>query len=241
MDILQPGGQLKSVITPWPFAQWGLDIVGPLPRETGQRQYLLVAIDYFTKWVEAEALATIKTDNVIQFIWKNIICRYGVPESIITDNGTQFASMDFADYCAEQGIKLKFAPVDHPQCNGQVEATNKTLVSGLKKRLGDAKGAWVDELSHVLWAHRTMYKTATGESPYALAFGTEAVIPAEMAMGSHRTQYLQHEENEQLLQLNLDLVEEAREKAYMRNLELKRRSANFYNKRVNTRKFQVSI
>lgn len=172
-----------------------MDLVGPLPRAPGQRKFLIVAINYFSKWVEAEPLVTIATEKVKQFIWRSIICRYNVPESIVTDNGAQFASHDFQDYCAKYRIKVKYASVEYLQCNGQVEAVNKTIVKGLKKRLDDTKGRWPNESNDVLWAHRTVYKTATGETPYNLVYGVDAVIPAEVSLISHRVANYELEEN----------------------------------------------
>ena len=88
-------GSFKFYNSPWPFAQWGLDILGPFPRATGNRQFVLVAVDYFTKWVEAEALANIQDVDVKKFVWKNIVMRFGVPDPLITDNGLQFDSKAF--------------------------------------------------------------------------------------------------------------------------------------------------
>ena len=85
-----PAEELHSNITPWPFAKWGLDIVGELPRSPGGKRYVLLATDYFTKWVEAEAYATVNKADTINFIWKNIICRYGIPRELHADHGTQF-------------------------------------------------------------------------------------------------------------------------------------------------------
>jgi len=86
--VHQPASELRSLTSPWPFAQWGMDIVGPLPTAAGNRKYLLVATDYFTKWIEAEPLANIRDADMIRFIWRNIITRFGIPRTIITDNGT---------------------------------------------------------------------------------------------------------------------------------------------------------
>ena len=90
--IHQPAGHLNPINSPWPFAQWGLDILGPFPQATGNRRFFLVAVDYFTKWAEAEALANIRDMDVKKFVWKNIITRFGVPDSLISDNGLQFDS-----------------------------------------------------------------------------------------------------------------------------------------------------
>ena len=86
-SIHQPGGILNSLSSPWPFAQWSLDIVGPFPRAVGNKKYLLVGTDYFTKWVEAEPLANIRDVDAKRFIWKNIVTRFGVPHVLISDNG----------------------------------------------------------------------------------------------------------------------------------------------------------
>ena len=87
-----PAEKLMMIASLWPFAQWGIDIVGPLPQGKGQVKFLLVAIDYFTKWVEAETLAKITEARIRSFVWKNIICRFGIPRTITTDNGRQFNS-----------------------------------------------------------------------------------------------------------------------------------------------------
>ena len=100
-----PAERLTTITSPWPFAQWGIDIVGPLPRGKGQVKFLLVVIDYFTKWVEAEALSTITEAKIQSFVWKNIICRFGIPQIIILDNGQQFNSQGFKDFCSSLGIK----------------------------------------------------------------------------------------------------------------------------------------
>ena len=96
---------LISLASPWPFAQWGIDIVGPLPTTPTQKKLLLVAIDYFSKWIEFEAFSSIKDKDVTQFIWKNIVCRFGIPGSIVFDNGPQFNSRVYRNFCQELNIK----------------------------------------------------------------------------------------------------------------------------------------
>ena len=105
--------RMTMITSPWPFAQWGIDIVGPLPLGKGQVKFLLVAIDYFTKWVEAEALTTIMESRIQSFVWKNIICRFGIPLTIISDNGRQFNSQGFRDFCSSLGIKNQFSSSGH--------------------------------------------------------------------------------------------------------------------------------
>ena len=110
----------------------------------------MVGTNYFTKWVEAEPLANIRDVDAKRFIWKNIVTRFGVPCTLISENGLQFDSKSFRRYCCNLGITNRYSTPAYPQRNGQAEAVNKVIVSGLKKRLDDAKGKWVEELSHVL-------------------------------------------------------------------------------------------
>ena len=139
--IHQPAGYLNQVSSPWPFTQWGLDILSPFPRVTSNRTFFLVAVDYFTKWTKAEALANI------------IVTRFGVPDSLVSDNGLQFDSKAFHEFCSNLGIKNKYSTPAYPQSNGQAEVVNKTIMNGLKKRLEGTKGKWAKELPNVLWTY----------------------------------------------------------------------------------------
>ena len=134
--------RLTTISSPWPFAQWGIDIVGLLPQGKGQVKFLLVAINYFTKWVEVESLVTIIEAKIQNFIWKNIICKFGISWTIISDNRRQFDSQSFRDFCSSLGIKNQFLSSGHPQVNGQMEVTNRTLLKIIKAKLDYAKGAW---------------------------------------------------------------------------------------------------
>ena len=207
-NIHQPGRVLNPLSNPWPFAQWGLDIVGPFPKAVGNKKYLLVCIDYFTKWVEAEPLANIRDVDVRRFIWKNIVTRFGVPNVLILDNGLQFDSKVFRKYCSDLGIKNKYSTPVYPQGNGQAEAVNKVIMNGLKKRLDDTKGRWVEELPHVLWTYWTTPRKSTGETPFSMTYGVEAVIPLENSFPAMRSSAFTSDGNNELLKTNLDLIEE---------------------------------
>ena len=117
-----PPEELKSIYSPWPFHTWGIDILGPFPLAIRQMKYLVVANEYFTKWIEAEPVAQITAHKIESFVWKNIVCRFGVPKRLVSDNGTQFASHLLKKLCEEVGIQQVFASVEHPQTNGQVES-----------------------------------------------------------------------------------------------------------------------
>ena len=127
--------ELKQMQNPWPFAVWGIYLIRSLPTGKEGVKYAVVAVDYFTKWVEAEPLASRTTKKVLDFVVKNSICRFGLPAKIVSDNGTQFDSDVFTDFCARHGIQKSFSAIAHPQANRQVEAVNKTLKDTLKKRL----------------------------------------------------------------------------------------------------------
>ena len=172
--------ELHNIISPWLLAIWGMDIIGPFSPGKGQTKFLLVGVDYFTKWIEAEPLASISTKNVQNFVWRSIVCRFGVPHTIITDNGRQFIDRGLQSFYDDLGIKSITTSVEHPQTNGQAEAANKVILNELKKRLGKAKGQWTEELIEVLWAYRCTPQTTTQETPYNLTYGTEAMIPVEM-------------------------------------------------------------
>ncbi|XP_022880798.1 uncharacterized protein LOC111398075 [Olea europaea var. sylvestris] len=134
-----PAEQQTVVFGVCPFFQWVMDILGPLPLSKGQRKFLLVAVDYFTKWVEAEPLATITTTKIQGFVWKNIICRFGIPRVIITDNGKQFDNHSFRAFCTSYHIDHRLTLVAHPKANGQAKVTNRTILWDLKTRLEKEK------------------------------------------------------------------------------------------------------
>ncbi|KAL5573500.1 hypothetical protein UlMin_023097 [Ulmus minor] len=142
--IHQPADKLNSVLSPWPFAKWGIDLIGPLPLGKYRMKFAVVAIDYYTKWVEVEPLSEITEARTTSFVWKNIVCRFGIPHSLVSDNGTQFDSAGLKKLCSELGIKKHFSSVAHPQSNGQVEAVNKTIKRNLERKLEGLKNAWVE-------------------------------------------------------------------------------------------------
>jgi hypothetical protein len=144
---------------------------------------MLVALDKFTKWVEAAPVTTQDSTATINFI-KSIVFRFGVPHNIITNNGMNFMSKEFKNYCESMGIKLNFASVPHPKTNGQVKKANDLICNRIKKRLlaplEKSKHAWVDELPSVLWSLRTMPNAATQDTPFFLVHGAEVVLPVEI-------------------------------------------------------------
>nr|GEY33030.1 hypothetical protein [Tanacetum cinerariifolium] len=227
-----PQQPLTLITAPWSFYKWGIDIAGPFPKGPGKVKFLIVAMDYFTKWVKAKAVATITDRQVKRFVWDNIVCRFGIPDEIISDNGKQFADNPFKDWCDKLNITQRFASVKHPQSNGLVERANRSLGEGIKARLGEGNKNWVEELPHILWAHRIMIKSSHGDTPFSLTYGTEAVIPAEIEMPTYRTAAVDVVNNDKELRLNLDLLEERRECAAVCEARAKSKMIKYYNARV---------
>ena len=235
--IRQPSEELTPMTAPWSFAQWGLDIIGPFPTALRQLKFLVVGIDYFTKWVEVEPLATITEKSICSFVWRNIICRYGIPRVLVSNNGKQFDNSAFRDFCLELGIKNHYSSPAHPQANGQVEVTNRTLLKIIKTRLEGAKGIWPNELPSILWAYRTTTRTMTREIPFRLTYGSDAVILAEVGLTSYRVENYTEDKNEEAMRLQLDLVDEARATAEQRLARYQNLMSKHYNSKVRHRDF----
>ncbi|KAJ9551384.1 hypothetical protein OSB04_015429 [Centaurea solstitialis] len=232
-----PSEPLHSVLIPWPFMRWGMDIVGKLPPAPGQKVFLLVLTDYFSKWIEAAAFSQVRDKEVISFIQTNIIYRFGVPSEITCDNGSQFISERTRKFCDERGIKLITSTPRYPQSNGLAESSNKTIINSIRKRLKAAKGRWVEELPSVLWANRTTPRTSTGQTPFSLVYGCEAVLPIEshVPVARHRT----IEQNSIDLCHDIDALEELREKAFQKMASQKAMVERYFNKKVKIKVFQV--
>nr|ABA99783.1 retrotransposon protein, putative, unclassified [Oryza sativa Japonica Group] len=218
-QIHQPAQALQIIPLSWPFAVWGFDILGPFRQAPGGFEYLYVAIDKFTKWPEAYPVVKIDKHSALKFI-KGITARFGVPNRIITDNGTQFTSELFGDYCEDMGIKLCFASPAHPRSNGQVERANAEILRGLKTKtlniLKKHDDSWIEELPAVLWANRTTPSRATGETPFFLVYGAEAVLLSELTLRSPRATMYCEADQDQLRRDDLDYLEERRRRAALR-------------------------
>lgn len=151
----------------------------------------MVAVDYFTKWAEAKPLVEITKQKT-----PNFVCRFGIPQAIVTDNGKQFDNPRFRGLCQSLGIKNLFSSPAHLQANRQVVAINKIIKHHLKTKLEKHKGAWANLLPFILWFYRTMHTITTRETPYSLVFGMEVVVPVEIGMPSYRVQHFQPKQNE---------------------------------------------
>jgi hypothetical protein len=195
-------------------------MVGPLQIAPSGFTHLLVVVDKFMKWVEAKPIRKLDGKTALKFV-KDIVVRFGIPHSIITDNGTGLSQGEVEEYCHHNRIRLDLASMAHPQSNGQVEWTNGLIMSGIKPRLEAplhrAAGAWVEELPSVLWSLRTMPNRSTGLTPFFLIYGAEAILPSDVQYDSPRVEAYKEEDAEASRQLSVDLLEEERDLATQRS------------------------
>jgi hypothetical protein len=146
-----------------------------------------VATDYFTKWVEAIPIKTVTTGNMIDFVNEHIVYRFGIPQTITTNQGSQFTSGEFEEYANSLGIKLLNSSPYYAQANGQAEAANKGIIKLIKRKIDESPKRWHMVLNEALWAYRMACHRATNVSPYQLVYGHDAILPWELRTGSKRT------------------------------------------------------
>jgi hypothetical protein len=185
----QAPSQPTQLITPsWPLQRWDIDIVGPLTTAQGNYKFAVVAVEYFTKSIEAKPLVNLAAAGLKRFFWQNIICRFGVPREITIDNAKQFDCHLFKDFCYQMGIEVAFKSIYHPQSNGAVENANTLIFIAIKKILeSQSKGKWAEELLRAVWSHNTSLCRAIKFTPFKLLYGEEPVTPEEIKLRSTRT------------------------------------------------------
>jgi transposase InsO family protein len=213
-----PAHVLQTIPVTWPFAVWGLDIVRPLRKALGGYTHLLVALDKFSKWVEVRPITNLRAEQAVTF-FTDIIYRFGVPNSIITDNGSQFTGRKLLEFCDKFHIRVDWAVVAHPQTNGQVERANGMILQGLKARIFDKLNKsgrkWLQELPAVVWCLRATPSRATGFTPFFLVYGAEAILPTDLEYGSPRVRGYDEGANQRAHEDSLDQLDEARTMALM--------------------------
>nr|KYP33936.1 Transposon Ty3-I Gag-Pol polyprotein [Cajanus cajan] len=175
----------------------------------------------------------------LQELFKNVVCRYGVPQVLVSDNGTQFMSARVREFCQGIDIRMTFTSVEHPQSNGQAESANKIILAGLKRRVQDSGASWVEELPRVLWSYHTTVHSSTRDTPFNSVYGTDAMIPIEITKPSVRTTTFSEEESDQGRRVDLDLIAKTRERARINQVVAHRRAAFKYNTKVVPRDFIV--
>ncbi|XP_070050028.1 uncharacterized protein [Nicotiana tomentosiformis] len=174
------------------------------------------AARYSFKGVNSSPYQKIGKREVVDFLWENIICKFEITKEIACDNGPQFIGAKVTKFLEYLNIKRVTSSPYHPSTNGHEETTNKVIIQNLKKRLEAAKGKWPEELPGVLWAYRTNGKSSTGETLFSLVYGAEALIPVEVGEPTLRYFRANEEANNEAMLVNLELLEERRNLAYIR-------------------------
>jgi transposase InsO family protein len=237
-----PTYKLVTIPPTWPFACWGLDMIGPLPTATGGFNRVLVVIDKFTKWIEVKPVTCPKADRVLDFLDK-LVHRYGLPHRIITDLGSNFNNHQFWEYCENSGINVRYVSVAHPRANGQVERANGMVLDALKKRLHDTAntkgGKWIKELPNALWGLCTQPSKPTGQSPYFLVYGSEAIQPADVMWDSPAVEQYDEGISEDSRRVDIDGLEEARCAALVQSARYLEGIRRYHDRNVKEHSFNV--
>ncbi|GJR87398.1 reverse transcriptase domain-containing protein [Tanacetum coccineum] len=214
--------------------------MGPFPSSHGNK-YILVAIDYLSKWVEAKALPTNDARVVVKFL-KSLFARFGTPRAIISDRGTHFCNDQFAKVMSKYGVTHRLATAYHPQTSGQVEVSNRGLKRILERTVGENRASWSDKLDDALWAFRTAFKTPIGCTPYKLVYGKSCHLPIEL---EHKAYWALKHANFDLKtagdhrKLQLNELNELRDQAYENSLIYKERTKKLHDSKIKNRIFNV--
>jgi hypothetical protein len=206
----------------------------------GGYTHLLVAIDKFSKWVEVRPITNLGAEQAVTF-FTDIVYRFEVPNSIITNNGSQFTGRKFLEFCDKFHIRVDWAAVAHPQTNGQVERANCMILQGLKPRIVDRVNKfgrkWFQELPTVVWSLRTTPSRATGFIPFFLVYGTEAILPTDLEYGSPRVRSYDEGANQRACEDLLDHLDEARVVALMHSARYQQTLRRYQARKVRRRDF----
>ena len=217
-------------------------MIGPLPTAPGGFNRVLVAIDKFTKWIEVKAVTCAKADRVLDFL-DEIVHRYGLPNRIITDLGSNFNNHQFWEYYENNKIDVQYVSIAHLWANGQVERANGMVLDALKKRLHDAVntkgGKWIKELPNALWGLRTQPTKPTGQSPYLLVYGSKAIIPADIMWQSPAFEQYDESVTEEARRVDIDSLEEARCVALVQSARYLEGIRRYHDHNIKERTFNI--
>nr|GEW37936.1 reverse transcriptase domain-containing protein [Tanacetum cinerariifolium] len=222
------------------FNVWGIDFMGPFLSSRGSK-YILVAVDYLSKWAEAIALP-INDARVVVTILKSLFARFGTPRAIISHRGTHFCNDQFAEVMLKYGVARRLSTAYHPQTSGQVEVSNRGLKRILERTVGENRVSWSDKLDDALWAFHTAFKTPIGCAPYKLVYGKACHLPTE----------LEHKAYWALKHCNFDLksagdhrkvqmneLNELWDQAYENSLIYKEKTKKIHDSKIKNRVFNV--
>ncbi|GKV15421.1 hypothetical protein SLEP1_g26217 [Rubroshorea leprosula] len=234
-----PTSKLHPIIKPRPFRGWAINLIGKVyPPSSRQHSFIIVATDYFTKWVEAKPMKKVDQTDIIKFLKEDIIHKFGLPETVTSDQETVFVGAQVEVFAKEMGFRLLTSTLHYAQANGQAEASNRIVINLLEKMVDDNPRRWHELLSDTIWAYRTSQRSSTKVTPFSLTYGHDAVLPMELSIRSlHiviQNGLTSGEYNEAMI-LELEDLEgmqlTALDKLQMQKLKM----ARAYNKRVKSR------
>jgi hypothetical protein len=238
-----PASTLHPIIKLWPFQGWGLDFIGEIhPCSSIRHRFVLVATDYFTKWTKVVPLKNMTHKELINFVLEHIVYRFGIPQTLTTDQGATFMSHQIKDFAKSLRIKLLNSSTYYAQANGQAESSNKVLIRLIKKKIAEQPKRWHEVLSEALWAHRVSQHGATKVTPFELVYGQEAMLPIEVNLQACRVacqNLLSAKVYGELMLDGIDGNNKSRLIALREIEKEKLRVARAYNKKVKEKPFQI--
>ncbi|KAG7572472.1 Ribonuclease H-like superfamily [Arabidopsis suecica] len=224
------------------FDVWGIDFMGPFNPASYGNKYILVAVDYVSKWVEAIASPTNDHKVVVKLFKSIIFPRFGIPKAVISDGGSHFINKVFESLLKKHGVKHKVATPYHPQTSGQVEVSNRQIKAILARVVGVSKRDWSAKLDDTLWAYRTAFKTPIGRTPFQMLYGKSCHLPVEVeykAIWATKLLNLDIKEAQEKRSVDLHELEEIRLEAYESSKVYKERTKAFHDKKIAPKDFKA--